>query len=45
MRIGKSLPVWPLVALAIVATWAIGVAVTGVSRALLPSPALVVDAA
>lgn len=37
-------PVWPVVALAIVAIWAAGVALTGVSRALLPSPALVAAA-
>ncbi len=40
-----TLPVWPLVAIAIVVIWAVGVATTGVSRALLPSPSLVADAA
>jgi sulfonate transport system permease protein len=39
-----ALPLWPLVAAVIIASWALGVALTGVSRALLPSPALVVAA-
>lgn len=40
-----AMPIWPLVAAIIIAVWAAGVALTGVSRALLPSPVLVANAA
>ncbi|MBL8654791.1 MAG: ABC transporter permease [Alphaproteobacteria bacterium] len=43
-RLFAAGPIWPLVAVFIVAIWAAGVSLTGVSRALLPSPVLVADA-